>query len=220
MISKICKECGKEFKTSNKYYCSRACANKSLIKGKNVTCNNCGKKFFQHLYRINENKYNYCSTKCNAINKWTNARTKKKCINCCKYFLVRKQDIIRGRGKYCSRECSKKGQRQLNNLNCVQCGKEFYVPPSLRTETVTGTKEGRKYCSRQCFHKGNLKYPKTIHLRNKVIQKRARIYMHDSYIKCTINLPSNQIPKPLIELKRLNIKRKRKLKEITHGNSQ
>jgi hypothetical protein len=79
--------------------------------------------------------------------------------------------IDHGCGKYCSRKCQYKGRSGTNSswygktgLNChnykggfskcicLECGKEFYAPPS-------GIKRGQYvYCSRKCYgraHKGD-----------------------------------------------------------------
>lgn len=101
------------------------------------------------------------------------------------------------------------------------CGNDFEITVSQQNY------ETSKYCSKKCAHKKGYysshekKYPKTAYLRQIVFLKWQREGLSDSYIRALIkDLPAKDIPQELIELKRLNIKRKRKLKEITHGNSQ
>ncbi len=49
-----------------------------------------------------------------------------------------------GRGKkYCSRKCLYESYRTGKTINCVQCGKEFYVPKSRIAENV-------QFCSLAC----------------------------------------------------------------------
>lgn len=171
-------------------------------------CQHCN-CFFKD-YKSNNRKY--CCRKCYENEKWHSARIIKHCLYCGCGFYPRKQDLKRGKAKYCSVSCYAKMQKIGKKINCITCNKEFYVSPIHLQE--------RKYCSRECR---NI-YPNTYHLRQKIMIRNDIRKLGDTYVKSKINssigLRHKDIPKELVELKRLSIKRKRKLNEITHGNSQ
>lgn len=72
MITKICENCGKEFKVikcreNTAKYCCRKCADESRKASNNVICSFCGKPF--HMKKFQINRYNrtlgiFCSRKC------------------------------------------------------------------------------------------------------------------------------------------------------------
>lgn len=72
MVTKICENCGKEFKVikcreNTAKYCCRKCADESRKASNNVICSFCGKPFHMKNYQIN--KYNrnlgiFCSREC------------------------------------------------------------------------------------------------------------------------------------------------------------
>lgn len=72
MITKICENCGKEFKVikcreNTAKYCCRKCADESKKASNNVICSFCGKPF--HMKKFQINRYNrtlgiFCSRKC------------------------------------------------------------------------------------------------------------------------------------------------------------
>lgn len=68
MITKICKQCGKEFEVpdyrKNAKYCSDECKHKVLHGDLNCTCEVCGKKFHLKPYAIKHSKHHTCSKEC------------------------------------------------------------------------------------------------------------------------------------------------------------
>lgn len=121
---------------------------------------------------------------------------------------------------YCSQKCFRLDRRNRVVVECIVCGNEHEVCEShLKYESSN-------YCSDKCKRSNGYygshykKYPNTSWLRNAVRQRKKIETLDDVYVKGLIDLPNDNIPQELIELKRLNIKRKRKLKEKrTHGNS-
>lgn len=68
MITKICKQCGKEFEVpdyrKDAKYCCDECKHKALHGELNCTCEVCGKKFHLKPYAIKRNKHHTCSKEC------------------------------------------------------------------------------------------------------------------------------------------------------------
>lgn len=64
--SKICVQCGIEFKTKHNkaLYCSKECSSLAKRNGATVRCENCGKEIYKKSYRIKRDKHNYCSDEC------------------------------------------------------------------------------------------------------------------------------------------------------------
>ena len=216
-IRKNCQECGADFLTypsrvrnGKGKYCSRICSDKNKTgapKGCMISkeCKECGNLYKVHPYRKDSK---FCSKKCH----YEYNRDERQCLNCDNIFKIKRSrpDI------YCSPLCYQEHNTIINSVNrdCCECGIGFYVPKN-------SISKGRGvYCSKNCRDKSFLKYPKTRDLRAKVRNKRKINNLSGAYISNLYGMPMNNIPQELIELKRLNIKRKRKLKEITHGNSQ
>lgn len=182
-------------------------------------CKNCGQ-----IYWVIKSKYNtskYCSKKCYGESNKTGNNVI--CENCGKSFYADKWGIENGRGKNCSKKCQSESNRTGKTVSCSNCKKGFYL-----SEWENKRHGDLKFCSKSCLHfyqKNKLinNYPKTSHLRNIIRGRQKIIDLDDAYIKSIFNqrkpFPIHDLPKELIELKRLNIKRKRKLNEITHGNS-
>lgn len=126
------------------------------------------------------------------------------CKCCGKSFHLR--DNISKDREYCSIKCAKNPENDYKR-KCDYCGKTFYKPE----KEVNGDTEKKIYCSERCS-KNKRKYTVRKELRESYIVK---------LINNSVNIESNDIPQELIELKRLNIKRKRIIKKRkTHGNSQ
>ena len=69
----------------------------------------------------------------------------KECLLCKKIFYCRYGEGL-GRWEkkiYCSNDCNWKSKYNGNNINCLSCGKEFYI----------NAKAPNKYCSKQCANK-------------------------------------------------------------------
>lgn len=68
MITKICKQCGKEFSVpeyrKDAKYCCNECAHKALHGDLNCECEVCGKKFHLKPYALKNSKHHTCSRKC------------------------------------------------------------------------------------------------------------------------------------------------------------
>lgn len=69
-ITKICQKCGKEFLVAPWYgkgiFCSRTCADNAKVINHqaNITCDNCGKRFYKKPSQIKKNKHHFCSMEC------------------------------------------------------------------------------------------------------------------------------------------------------------
>ena len=68
MITKICKQCGKEFDVpeyrKDAKYCCDECKHKALHGDLNCECEVCGKKFHLKLYALKKSKHHTCSREC------------------------------------------------------------------------------------------------------------------------------------------------------------
>lgn len=68
MITKICKQCGKEFDVpeyrKNAKYCCDECKYKALHGDLNCECEVCGKEFHLKPYALKKNKHHTCSREC------------------------------------------------------------------------------------------------------------------------------------------------------------
>lgn len=125
-VTKICEECGEEFKVwpsrEERKFCSEECKNKAHSKfmegrGRNrktVECDWCGKEFEKIESHVRE--HNFCSRECQgkyySENRggedywgYKGKQVTKKCKMCGKEFTVPEAWIRKGRGRFCSREC-------------------------------------------------------------------------------------------------------------------
>lgn len=231
-VTKECGVCGEKFtryKSSvDRYelrYCSRKCggiarrgkyepANKKQIP--DCYCDYCGEKIprdkaamkISQLNTMDKN-HMFCDIRC--CSEFQKNRVERTCIECGSIFEITKSGLKQGKGYYCSMKCLSKHKRDIRA--CKNCNKKFEVCQSSPQE----------YCSQECHYNDRTLYHKTAKLRILVKERQRIRSLDDHYMKSVINsatgIPFKDIPKELIELKRLNIKRKRKLKEITHGNS-
>ncbi|HSH51183.1 MAG TPA: hypothetical protein VK982_05625 [Bacteroidales bacterium] len=173
-------------------------------------CEVCGRFYYRKPYNADSAKY--CSNKC----RYEGTRTKKEVIcDGCGKTMMRSPSLCKQNDKnYCTPECYHEDKKKGEYRNCGRCGKEFYVSKSaIEKDTPRGG-----FCSRKCFYKNRNIYPNTLELRKKVLEKWNRENISDYYVRSllyrTADLDREDIPKELIELKRLNIKRKRKLKTL------
>ena len=210
-----------------------------------LNCGVCGEEFEQYKSTVERYNIRYCSQKCGGIARGKKKELIKNCKACGNEFKYSRS----ANTDFCSRKCKSDWRRSGGEYkNCKNCSKEYYVQKcqkdkdggccsnkcsgEYRKETkpcpncMKSIPLNRQYCSTNCYNRYTEKYPKTLHLRQKV-QSRRVVHryisgLHDVYIRkiCIAQYKVYDPPKELIELKRLNIKRKRKLKEITHGNSQ
>lgn len=116
---------------------------------KNITepcfCQRCGEQ-----YKPWRRTQKYCSLECTRLARRN--RVQCTCEVCGKEFEVRRSQVVKGGGKYCSVECKRIGWAQwIQNenpnwkpkvqLNCQNCGRFFWMPPSLSVQ---------KFCNRAC----------------------------------------------------------------------
>ena len=104
MFTKICPQCNKEFKADSRRakYCSKVCANQSLVRKEEKTCPHCGKLFVARPSR------KFCSRECVNDSRRGIRRTPpiiKVCLNCGKSF-----EAPRAIYKFCSRRCADVGK--------------------------------------------------------------------------------------------------------------
>ena len=164
---KICEQCGKEYDSQNKRFCSMECYGKSKSGAGNPrwrgrpeeskVCLYCGKTF----YPLYERHRKYCSTKCyHALRASRKKKTipiaelrgekhprwagKRYCKICgAELFDRNDRRIRRCNSEECKRaSIARKGHREERTIvKCLWCGKESSVTPS---------KKHRKFCSKKC----------------------------------------------------------------------
>lgn len=70
IIYKVCAQCGSKFEkngqNSKNKFCSVACSTSSQKRGKNVSCDYCGKVFYAKQKELLRNNNNFCSHKCHT----------------------------------------------------------------------------------------------------------------------------------------------------------
>ncbi len=226
VCKKVFTEYKKTIKRLNIRYCSKKCggiARRGKYEPHNKKevpvryCDNCGEKIPRNNVAMKMSQINtmgkknmFCNLQCSSD--FQKNRVKRKCVKCGIIFEITVSALKAGKGAYCSMKCLSDNKREIRE--CESCGDKF-------EERILSDK---RYCSQRCHYDDRILYPKTSKLRMKVKELQKIRGLKDQYIKSVINsahgIKFKDIPKELIELKRLNIKRKRKLKEITHGNSQ
>jgi len=187
----VCDDKFKSYKCDNRKFCSKKCANgrprPHKRKGQSIKCDYCGNKF----YSSPSNNRKYCSVECanTAIGE------------------------------------SKRGERRVEYINkvCPICDEEFETRES----------DNHKLCSIECKYQytGNKVsvintdlYPKTADLRREIRKKKMSKEKRDNLKSCYLKgliynqmgIERGDIPQELVELKRLNIKRKRLIKKQTN----
>jgi very-short-patch-repair endonuclease len=110
----------------------------------------CGKSFQSSPYL--KRKTNYCSLNC--YRNTTRQKELRNCKVCGQKFWAIKPQIVNGFGFFCSRECQHKTYPQKVEKVCLQCHKNYYVPPSW-------AKRGN-YCSKKCHDDSMRDYVKSV----------------------------------------------------------
>ena len=146
--SKICKQCGKEYRKQNKDFCSKSCYNEHQASKDNPLrrrdlrlCDHCGKEFEALHYTDTR----FCSRDCANQNRRENptagvnrpALQTHFCEYCGKPFEAW---AYRKDAKFCSIEC-KHASKPRTVKTCVLCGQDFEVQNHRKTA---------KYCSVKC----------------------------------------------------------------------
>lgn len=118
---KVCKKCGKEFKTvsSKRKYCSKECSysdRQHMVK----ICPICGKEF-----QPEKRNTKYCSKECSI-----KSQIKQKlvvCEYCGKEFLKKQTEIDRNNHNFCSRDCYYKSTKNKFIIKEFDTYAEIYV---------------------------------------------------------------------------------------------
>ena len=164
-LTRICKECGKEFqvpkRSSKTLCCSKSCSttlfNKERLLGKvskkntnknviNVICNYCGKKYKQTVSEYNrknkENKKHYCSKEC--YKKELESKYEQKyCKYCNKAMPLNYQSSV---STFCSKKCAIQYRNEKSTIigKCKCCGNEIKRIKSQVKDI------NNMFCSREC----------------------------------------------------------------------
>lgn len=160
MITKGCKQCGKEFEVEpyrkdSASFCSKECQGKWMsenMKGKNHPFH--GKHHTKEAKeKIRNSEYHQNLEGSNNPN-WREKITKK-CEVCGKEFEVK--ESRKETARFCSQECMLKWRseklsgennpawKRKKTKKCEVCGEEFEVVPSR--------KDRARFCSRECYSK-------------------------------------------------------------------
>lgn len=131
-------------------------------------CGYCGQKFmrFPSLLGSSRSGLLFCSNSCRAtFLAEPNRRDDLKCHYCEKRFSRSLSEIAKGSKDhiYCSRRCYEQHRQEViasrhipvgrggkHPVNCEQCGKEFYIKPSILMSLR------KHYCSRECKRLGSI----------------------------------------------------------------
>lgn len=184
-------------------------------------CEQCGSEFVGWTGGNNVNRF--CSRVCSVESRKT-GRTliDCKCTICKENYKARPDQVKIGRSKYCSKKCSYIAKRRKERIKavCKQCGVEF------STDKWSLSNGRGVYCSVKC-QRNSTRIKQTAltddewsRLSKKFFNRQKTKKTKDYYISWLLGSSVKDIPEQLIELKRLTIKRKRLIKEVTHGNSQ
>lgn len=186
-IERICKNCGKLFKTHpsqikarGALFCSRRCYDQ--FRRKQVKCQICGKEFSLGRKYRRSGKNIFCSKRC------ANLFMTKNIDFICKECGIIFQDSPSRRRKFCSKECANKFKIKKEPIErvertCDWCGKIFIINHA-----------GHRFCSQKCScswltqvrnkgrnhprYKGNIKqrkqYPPEFFIQRKLIVNKYR----------------------------------------------
>ena len=119
-------------------------------------CSICEKSVTRYLTLDSINQAWTCSIKCSVKQRTIDGKTKPRtgdyfnCLICGKEFY-RQPAYIKQNRRFCSHECSTEWQKRNRiTKKCLQCEKEFDVPPS---------KSRIKFCSKDCEMNSRIKRP-------------------------------------------------------------
>lgn len=150
-MERNCRHCGKRFvasrtqiKNAQGKFCSKKCYHEAHAA--EATCRNCGKRFRCAVSRLSTVRF--CSRKCHAEKRRSDACVLAKCRECKKQFHLRKTERSKWKG-FCSRKCSNK--HHVRTRICKNCGTLF------TTKACFVKKGGGKFCTVKCraeyFHR-------------------------------------------------------------------
>lgn len=164
-LTRICKECGKEFqvpkKSSKTLCCSKSCStklfNKEKLLGKaskknknknviDVKCNYCKREYKQTVSEYNrknkENKKHYCSKEC--YKKELESKYEQKyCKHCKKAMPLNYHSSV---STFCSKKCAIEYRKEQSTIKskCKCCGKEIIRMKSKVKDS------NNIFCSKEC----------------------------------------------------------------------
>lgn len=230
-----CKNCKKIFIYS-KWHRTIFCSFKCSMEFKTVKyriCQFCNKEFSPSI-RSHKNIQKYCSTDCN--NKQKSSETKKlldkNCWHCPTHGTMNLDNFLITKSKnnkyasgfrYACRMCNKKRSdlyREKNKQILSEKKKIKYAnDPILRKkikEKQKIWKQEKKHLVKQLAARYRIKNREKIKEKHKIQVAELKPY----YVKsCMLTkLPIDQIPKELIDVKRIYMKIRRKLKELKYGH--
>lgn len=107
-----------------------------------LTCKQCGEKYFVHDYRKNES--NFCSSAC--MHTYRKNKLVCVCSSCGKVFERIPSQVKITKKQFCSARCHHNYGRI--NLICSFCGKEYTI-----SKTRLSEKTKKNYCSNECKFK-------------------------------------------------------------------
>ncbi len=148
---RTCAICGQDFYRKHSRWknavCSEECRRKriseSKLKGRYMTCKQCGKEYWAKPYTIKRGT-SYCSTECFYADK-AKAHKEITCQWCGKKQTVK--TYAHHNRKYCSVECHDKGQTKRIIVDCTICG----VDVERKLSQVKKT--NATLCSPECYKK-------------------------------------------------------------------
>jgi hypothetical protein len=134
-----CELCSKEFRVrpceAQQRFCSVECRGLATRNREELTCKNCGEKFWVSISKSKKNRQ-FCSQKCRQF------KIMVTCLCCGKEFDLRPCEIKNR--KYCSRKCRDKAKVVRVSFICETCSTEFLDRPNRKYHRT------RKFCSFKC----------------------------------------------------------------------
>jgi hypothetical protein len=159
MLGGECHECGNEYKKLRQHWAMSDCEASPEKQAKvEVECRQCGEKYTEWQYRVDENSNSFCSNDC--LDEYRREGKYCECDWCGKEVYV-SPTHLKDKHHFCDRNCSKKWRSEAfskeghpqwdggkDEYECEECGDVF--------KRYSSTGQAHKYCSVQCRNRSAL----------------------------------------------------------------
>lgn len=124
----ICDNCGKKqtripSNVSNRNFCSRDCmyehkkgrSNEARRRGKNISCDVCGKEVYKSNSELEGHDNHFCSSECH--NEFQSEKVELECETCGESFSVSPSWVESKNRKFCSIECRNNNDKHMKSVS-------------------------------------------------------------------------------------------------------